>query len=113
MALTTGQTTGVYIGLICAALVLSTVLILTMSLNVTVFLAIFSFYLVGSFAYLFAYLMINRPKLTGDIKYTIADYMAVFNMILALFIFIMCFVLPTMKDKKASMGYRLFPTSNE
>jgi uncharacterized transporter YbjL len=109
MALTTGQTTGVYIGLICAALVLSTILILTMSLNITIFLAIFSIYLVGSFAYLFAYLIMNRAKLTGDIKYTISDYMTLFNMILSLFIFVMCFVLPVMKEKKPSMGYQIFP----
>jgi len=104
MAPTSGQVTGIYIGMICTALVLSTLLILTMTLNTTVFIAILSFYLVGCFAYLFAFLIIKKKELSGDIKYTVADYMTLFNMILCLFIFVMSFVIPSFKAKK-SMSY--------
>ena len=109
MAPTSGQVTGIYIGLICTALIISTLLILTMTLNTSVFIGIFAFYLVGCFAYLFAFLIIKKKELTGDIRYTVADYMALFNMVLCLFIFIMSFVIPSFKTKKTLTNYPGYP----
>lgn len=94
---TATQKTAVYVSLICIALVMSTVLVLSLVLNQKVFVAIFAIYLTGCFTYQFAFYIIKRNILAGDIRFNVAEYVALFNMILCPFIFIISFLLPKIR----------------
>jgi hypothetical protein len=100
MALTSGQLTGIYISLACIALVVSTSLMLSLTLNHTVFIAIFAFCLTGVFSYFFALLVIKRDQHKNDIRFVLAEWIALYCMVLCVFIFIMSFVIPSIKKKK-------------
>lgn len=103
MALGSGELTIIYSALIITALVVAVTLMLSLTLAPKVFIAIFSFYMCGCTAYLFAYLIMKKKVLdpnNNDIQFTIADYMTLFNMVLCLFIFVMVFVVYTVQKKK-------------
>ena len=100
MALSSGQLTGLYIGLACIALIISTSLMLALTLNPMVCVGIYAFFMVGCFAFIFAYLTIKKDSLKGDIRYDVADYGSLFCMVLSVFIFIMSFVIPSIKNNK-------------
>jgi 4-hydroxybenzoate polyprenyltransferase len=104
MTISSGSRAGIYTALIILGLVIAISLMLALTLNQTVFIAIFTLYMTGCSAFLFAYLMINKEKLKDDMKFTISEYMTMFNLILSFFVFIMCFVIPFVTKKKDNMG---------
>lgn len=104
MALSSGSKSGIYTALIIGGLVISVSLMLALTLHPMTFIGIFSLYMTGCFSFLFAYLIISQAKLKDDIKFTISEYMTMFNLILSLFIFIMCFVIPFVSKKKDMIG---------
>jgi hypothetical protein len=107
MATSTPDTT-VYIVLAIAGIVLSSVIIASLLLKNRIFIMIFSFYMIASFAYIFAIFVIKKKeaKLAPDIRYTVAEYMALFNMILSAFLFILIFFVPK-GEKKEGLSLRL------
>lgn len=111
MALASGVLTAIYTALIITALIVSITLMLSLTLKPMVFIAIFAFYMCGCTGYLFAYLIMKKKELDpapgGDAKYTVADYMCLFNLVLCLFVFVMCFIIPAVNRRNlaiAAMG---------
>lgn len=101
--MSTGQLTGIYSALIISALVLSIVLMLSLTLSHAVFIGIFAFYMCTCATFHFTYFTMNKKQLdpsNSSVQYKVADYMALFNMILCLFIFIMSFVIPMIRKNK-------------
>lgn len=98
--MSTGGLTILYTVLVIIGLTISIILMATLSLSPMVFIGIFSLYMCGCSAFLFAFLTIKKKQLVGDTRYTISDYMTLYNSILSLFIFIMCIVIPVVKNRK-------------
>lgn len=98
---------GIYTALIITALVISIMLMLSLALSPMVFIGIFAFYMAGCTGYLYAYVIMNKNKLNpppgNEIKYTIADYMALFNTVLSVFVFIMCIVIASMRRRRLGL----------
>ena len=87
------QNTILYITLVCSALILATILLLTLTTNYTAFIVVFSLYMIGSYAFLYAFLLMKKTNLTGDVKYDVSKYISLFNMIMAFFVFVIVIVL--------------------
>jgi len=103
MALT--QATTVYIALACSAIILSTVFILAETTNYTFFIIVFSLYLMGSSAYVYAYLTMKKSsmqKVNGvvDTKYNVANYISIYNVVLSFFVFIIAMILVVARARR-------------
>jgi Kef-type K+ transport system membrane component KefB len=103
----TGKEAIVYIVLVCVALVMTTILILTLTLNIRAFVMVFTIYIVGCSAFTFAYLTMKRKDLRGDMRFTITQYLALFNMVFSTCLFVLVIIIATMgSNNSSSYSYR-------
>ncbi len=102
----TGKAAIVYIILVCIALVMTTILILTMTMNIRAFVMVFTIYIVACSSFTFAYLTIKRKELSGDVRFTVTQYIALFNMIFSTCLFALIIVIALSDTSRSNYSYR-------
>lgn len=90
--------------LVFAAILISTIFSLLLNYSPMGFIILMALYTMGYNIYMFVILIIKRKALENDMRFQVADYITLFNILLSACILVMSIVMRS-KIKRALCGY--------